>query len=74
MTASVVDERCVVGKRIRWRQTGGDDSVAAASRRVTRCDSGVAMMAAAEVTTAVDKKGTATADGTDKRCLGGGSA
>jgi hypothetical protein len=36
--ALVVDERCVVGKRRRWRQTRGNDLVAVASRGVMQCD------------------------------------
>ena len=48
--------------------------VAAAGRQVTRCDSGVALMATAEGTMAVDKRDAAMADETDERCLGGGGA
>ena len=49
--ALVAEERCIVGERQGWWQTrGSDDLVAAASRQVTRCDSRVALMAAAEGT------------------------
>ena len=38
--------------------------VATAGRQVTQCDGGVALMAAAEGTTAADERGVVTADGT----------
>ena len=46
----------------------GDDSVAAAGRRVTWCDGRVVLMVAAEGTTAVGERGCgAKADEMDKR-------
>jgi hypothetical protein len=66
--ALVADERCIVGERQGWWQTrGGDELVVAASRQVTRCDSRVALMAAAEGTAAADERGTAMTDKMDKR-------
>ena len=61
MTALAEDEMYIMGKKQQWWQMRGDDSVAAACRRVTRCDGRLVLMVAAEGTMAADERGGAKA-------------